>query len=140
MCGLCGNNCQLTINTFADGATFISGNRCDRPVTGKADTGERNLYEYKRKLILGYKPVPGRRGKIGLPLCLNMWELLPFWHTLLHQAGLRGVPQPLLQPGPVSEGAGHHPQRHGLLPGQVGPRSYPVPRKAWRWTRSSTPA
>ena len=85
VCGLCGNNCQLTINTFADGATFISGNRCDRPVTGKADTGERNLYEYKRKLILGYKPVPGRRGKIGLPLCLNMWELLPFWHlSLIH--------------------------------------------------------
>ncbi len=50
---------------------------------------------------------------------------------LLHQAGLRGVPQPLLQPGPVSEGAGHHPQRHRLLPRQVGPRSYSVPRKAW---------
>ena len=87
VCGLCGNNCQLTINTFADGATFISGNRCDRPVTGKADTGERNLYEYKRKLILGYKPVPGRRGKIGLPLCLNMWELLPFWHTFFTKLG-----------------------------------------------------
>ena len=87
VCGLCGNNCQLTINTFADGATFISGNRCDRPVTGKADTGERNLYEYKRKLILSYKPVPGRRGKIGLPLCLNMWELLPFWHTFFTKLG-----------------------------------------------------
>ena len=24
-CGRCGNNCQLTINTFADGGTFISG-------------------------------------------------------------------------------------------------------------------
>ena len=80
-CGLCGNNCQLTVNTFADGATFISGNRCDRPITGKADDGAWNLYAYKRKLILGYKPVPGRRGKIGLPLCLNFWELLPFWHT-----------------------------------------------------------
>ena len=87
VCGLCGNNCQLTINTFADGATFISGNRCDRPVTGKADTGERNLYAYKRKLILGYKPVPGKRGKIGLPLCLNMWELLPFWHTFFTKLG-----------------------------------------------------
>ena len=32
-CGLCGNNCQLTVNTFADGATFISGNRCDRPIS-----------------------------------------------------------------------------------------------------------
>ena len=76
-CGLCGNNCQLTVNTFADGATFISGNRCDRPITGKADDGAWNLYAYKRKLILGYKPVPGRRGKIGLPLCLNFGSCFP---------------------------------------------------------------
>jgi len=29
-CGLCGNNCLLTINTFAQGKEFISGNRCER--------------------------------------------------------------------------------------------------------------
>ncbi len=86
-CGLCGNNCQLTVNTFADGGRYISGNRCDRPVTGEAETGEWNLYEYKRKLILGYKPVPGKRGKIGLPLCLNNWELMPFWHTFFTKLG-----------------------------------------------------
>ncbi|MEI3305758.1 MAG: acyl-CoA dehydratase activase [Dysosmobacter sp.] len=110
VCGRCGNNCQLTINTFSDGSTYISGNRCDRPITGKANTGERNLYEYKRKLILGYKPVPGKRGKLGIPLCLNMWELLPFWHTFFTEAGLCSLPQPLLQPGPVSERAGDYPQ------------------------------
>ena len=87
VCGRCGNNCQLTINTFADGATFISGNRCDRPITGQADTGEWNLYAYKRKLLLSYKPVPGRRGKIGIPLVLNMWELLPFWHAFFTHLG-----------------------------------------------------
>ena len=95
VCGRCGNNCQLTINTFADGGTFISGNRCERPVTGKTDTGERNLYDYKRRLILGYKPVPGRRGKIGLPLCLNMWELLPFWHTFFTSLGFAVYHSPL---------------------------------------------
>ena len=94
-CGLCGNNCQLTVNTFANGETFLSGNRCDRPVTGKADTGERNLCAYKRKLILGYKPVPGKRGKIGLPLCLNMWELLPFWHTFFTMLGFAVYHSPL---------------------------------------------
>ena len=87
LCGLCGNNCQLTVNTFAGGGSFISGNRCDRPVTGKAGAGARNLYAYKRKLILDYKPVPGKRGKIGIPLCLNMWELLPFWHTFFTKLG-----------------------------------------------------
>ena len=95
VCGLCGNNCQLTVNTFADGGTFISGNRCDRPVTGKADSGERNLYAYKRRLILGYKPVPGKRGKIGIPLCLNMWELLPFWHAFFTKLGFAVYHSPL---------------------------------------------
>ena len=35
-CGGCGNHCQLTVNTFADGRKYISGNRCDKPVTGKS--------------------------------------------------------------------------------------------------------
>ncbi len=95
LCGLCGNNCQLTVNTFAGGGSFISGNRCDRPVTGKADTGQRNLYAYKRRLILDYKPVPGKRGKIGLPLCLNFWELLPFWHTFFTRLGFAVYHSPL---------------------------------------------
>lgn len=87
LCGRCGNNCQLTNNTFSDGSTFLSGNRCDRPVTGQGETGERNLYAYKRKLLLEYKPVPGNRGKIGIPLCLNFYELLPFWHTFFTKLG-----------------------------------------------------
>ena len=32
-CGLCGNNCQLTVNLFPGGKKYISGNRCDRPIT-----------------------------------------------------------------------------------------------------------
>ena len=31
-CNGCGNHCQLTVNIFADGKRFISGNRCDKPV------------------------------------------------------------------------------------------------------------
>ena len=95
ICGLCGNNCQLTVNTFADGGRFISGNRCDRPITGKADSGETNLYAYKRKLLLSYQPVSGKRGKIGLPLCLNMWELLPFWHAFFTRLGFAVYHSPL---------------------------------------------
>ena len=95
LCGKCGNNCQLTINTFSDGETYISGNRCDRPVTGRADTGELNLYEYKRRLILSYKPVKGHRGKIGIPLCLNLWELFPFWHTFFTKLGFTVYHSPM---------------------------------------------
>ena len=95
LCGRCGNHCQLTVNTFADGGTFISGNRCDRPITGQRETEEGNLYAYKRKLILGYQPVPGKRGKIGIPLCLNLWELYPFWYTLFTQLGFAVYHSPL---------------------------------------------
>ena len=119
VCGLCGNNCQLTINTFADGATFISGNRCDRPVTGKADTGERNLYEYKRKLILSYKPVPGRRGKIGLPLCLNMWELLPFWHTFFTKLGFAVYHSPFSSRDLYLKGQGTIPSDTACFPAKL---------------------
>ena len=119
VCGRCGNNCQLTINTFADGDTFISGNRCDRPVTGKADTGERNLYAYKRKLILGYKPVPGKRGKIGIPLCLNMWELLPFWYTFFTKLGFAVYHSPLSSRDLYLKGQGTIPSDTACFPAKL---------------------
>ena len=119
VCGRCGNNCQMTVNTFADGATFISGNRCDRPVTGKADTGERNLYAYKRKLILGYKPVPGKRGKIGLPLCLNMWELLPFWYTFFTKLGFAVYHSPLSSRDLYLKGQGTIPSDTACFPAKL---------------------
>ena len=56
--------------------------------------------------------MPPRRTtrRIGLPLCLNMYELLPFWHTLFTSLGFCGHGQPLLQPQPVPERSGYHPQ------------------------------
>lgn len=86
-CKGCGNHCQLTINIFSDGKRFISGNRCDKPVTGQAASEDLDLYAYKLDLLLSYQPVQGTRGSIGLPLCLNMYELLPFWHTFFTKLG-----------------------------------------------------
>ncbi len=119
VCGLCGNNCQLTVNTFGDGGTFISGNRCDRPVTGKADSGERNLYAYKRKLILEYKPIPGKRGKIGLPLCLNFWELLPFWHAFFTKLGFAVYHSPLSSRDLYLKGQGTIPSDTACFPAKL---------------------
>jgi len=119
VCGRCGNNCQLTINTFADGETFISGNRCERPVTGKADSGERNLYEYKRKLILSYKPAAGSRGKIGLPLCLNFWELYPFWYTFFTELGFAVYHSPLSSRKLYLEGQGTIPSDTACFPAKL---------------------
>ena len=79
-CGLCNNNCRLTVNSFGGGRRFIAGNRCERPITKKAPSTGMNMYEYKLSLIDSYKPVEGLRGKLGIPMGLNMYELYPFWY------------------------------------------------------------
>ncbi len=93
-CGLCTNNCLLTVNTFAGGRRFISGNRCERPITKKSPDNSLNLYAYKASLLEGYKPREGRRGKIGIPMGLNMYEMLPFWHTFFTRLGFEVVTSP----------------------------------------------
>lgn len=79
-CGLCNNNCRLTINSFGGGRKFIAGNRCERPITKRAPSNDLNMYAYKLQLLDSYKPVEGLRGKLGIPMGLNMFELYPFWY------------------------------------------------------------
>lgn len=93
-CNGCNNHCRLTVNTFSDGRRFIAGNRCERPITKKEPDESFNIYAYKRKLLLDYKPKEGKRGKIGIPMGLNMFELLPFWHTFLTELGFEVVCSP----------------------------------------------
>ena len=95
-CNGCTNHCQLTINTFAGGRRLISGNRCEHPVSGGAAGGDDSLdlYRFKQNLLAGYKPVEGPRGRIGIPLCLNMYELLPFWHAFFTSLGFAVVTSP----------------------------------------------
>ena len=94
-CNGCTNHCQLTVSTFAGGRRLISGNRCEKPVTGKTAQDDLNLYAYKQKMLAGYKPGPAVRGTIGIPLCLNMYELLPFWHTFFTSLGFAVVTSPV---------------------------------------------
>ena len=90
-CNLCGNHCNLTVNTFGGGKRFISGNRCDRPLGGKAGGELPNLFRWKLEKLTSLKSVPGKRGRIGLPLGLNMLENLPFWHTFFTELGFEVV-------------------------------------------------
>ncbi len=119
VCRRCGNHCQLTVNTFADGASYVSGNRCDRPVTGEAGGEERNLCAYKRKLILSYRPGENRRGRIALPLCLNLWELLPFWHTFFTELGFAVCHSPLSTRALYLEGQGTIPSDTACFPAKL---------------------
>ncbi len=96
-CSGCGNRCRLTVNRFSGGTTFIAGNRCSRPL-GKAAAGEtRNLYAYKNELLARYRENrcdPGKK-TLGIPMGLNMYELLPFWHTMLTELGFNVVVSPV---------------------------------------------
>jgi len=93
-CGMCSNNCCLTVNTFKDGRKFISGNKCERPIKNKVKENSLNLYEFKQKLLADYKSFKGTRGKIGIPMVLNMYDLLPFWHTFFTTLGFEVVVSP----------------------------------------------
>ncbi len=109
-CNGCNNHCQLTINDFGSGRKYIGGNRCEKPVTKKAQDDSLNLYEYKLSLLKEYddsqngqtmnehcKEKNGTseggngtgktKGVVGLPLGMNMYEMLPFWYSFFHTLG-----------------------------------------------------
>ena len=91
ICQGCANHCHLTINTFGDGRRFISGNQCQKAL-GITNAEELpNLHAWKRDYYESLKSVPGKRGKIGLPLALGMYELAPLWHALLTSLGYEVV-------------------------------------------------
>ncbi|HCJ08783.1 MAG: acyl-CoA dehydratase activase-related protein [Lachnospiraceae bacterium] len=97
-CNGCNNHCKLTINTFDNGRRFISGNRCDKPTAKKAAGPQYDLYAYKLQLLDEYRhsdiPAENARGTIGIPMGLNMYELLPFWYTLFTKLGFNVVTSP----------------------------------------------
>lgn len=85
MCKQCTNRCSLTINEFSGGRKFISGNRCERGLGKKLSTGMPDMYKFKHDYFRSLSAIgagmQGKRGKIGLPMGLNMYENLPFWHA-----------------------------------------------------------
>lgn len=93
-CNGCANHCRLTVNTFDGGRRFIGGNRCERPLLHGSERKRYNLFEYKRELLSSYRPQKGPRGRIGIPMGLNLFELLPFWHTFFTKLGFEVVVSP----------------------------------------------
>ena len=90
-CGICTNRCNLTINTFNGGIRFISGNRCKRP-EGKKNQGDiKSIYAYKYKKIREYNSKEERKDKVGIPLAMNMYELLPFWSKFFESLNIQVV-------------------------------------------------
>ena len=97
-CGRCGNNCLLTISKFSDGSRYITGNRCEKGAGIKTEKSELpNLYKIKAQLLFD-RPVlseeEAKRGTIGIPRVLNMYENYPFWHAFFTKLGFRVVISP----------------------------------------------
>ncbi|MCT8978454.1 2-hydroxyacyl-CoA dehydratase [Clostridium sp. CX1] len=92
-CKLCSNNCLLTINKFKDGERFVSGNRCERGAgKQKENNSLPNLFEYKYNRLFQYEPLSieeAKRGAVGIPRVLNMYENYPFWFTVFTELGFR---------------------------------------------------
>ncbi|MGL5574553.1 MAG: acyl-CoA dehydratase activase-related protein [Sarcina sp.] len=78
-CGICTNRCNLTVNTFNDGTRFLSGNRCKRPEGKKHNEGVKSIYEYKYQKIRNYESKEKLKNTVGIPLVMNIYEMLPFW-------------------------------------------------------------
>ncbi len=97
-CGGCSNNCMLTVNKFSGGRRHITGNRCEKGLGGDVDKKRAaNMAEYKRGRIFGYEPLKecdAKRGTIGIPRVLNMYENYPFWAVFFKELSFRTVLSP----------------------------------------------
>ncbi len=91
-CQRCENHCALTINQF-NKKNFISGNRCER---GSGNNGSStylpNMYAWKYDRLFNYEPKENaKRGKIGIPRVLNMYEDYPLWFTIFNELGFEVI-------------------------------------------------
>ena len=45
-------------------------------------------------MLRAYEPGENRRGRVGIPMGLNMYELFPFWHALFTKLGFQVIQSP----------------------------------------------
>lgn len=97
-CDKCTNHCMLTVSTFNDNSEYISGNRCERganiPISKEKIP---NMFDYKYRRVFNYRSLNGaqaKRGTVGIPRVLNMYENYPFWHTLFSDLKFKVVLSP----------------------------------------------
>ena len=107
ICPFCANHCNRTRITFANGDSWVTGNRCPRgEVVGDPkdksirDQVKRiaaavdsvpNLFDVREKLLFRDWPcapdAAPQNTVIGMPRVLSMWEYAPFWMTLFRSLG-----------------------------------------------------
>lgn len=91
-CKGCTSNCNVNIITFADKSRYVSGNKCERGAGLKPASADLDIYAYKQeRLLQSVTGVKGKRGKVGIPLQLVMYEQLPLWAGFFETLGFEVV-------------------------------------------------
>jgi predicted CoA-substrate-specific enzyme activase len=121
---------------------FITGNRCEKGLeidlgekpasaNGKAekigaDKPEKrpvpNLFDWKYKRLFQYKPLPAaeaKRGDVGIPRVLNMYENYPFWFTYFTKLGFRVRLSPRSSRDVYEKGLESIPSESVCYPGKI---------------------
>ncbi len=91
-CQGCTNHCSLTINTFSDGSRLIAGNKCERPLKmNKKKVDLPDMYKVKMEMLEEVRHQYHQEKKIGMPLVLNNYDLMPFWSRFFDSLGYEVV-------------------------------------------------
>ena len=122
-CGGCQNNCMLTVNTFPGGRRHITGNRCEKALGGEKKSPDApNMMEYKRRRMFDYEPLDekeAKRGVIGIPRVLNIYENYPFWATFFKELGFSVVLSPRSSRGIYEMGMDSIPSESECYPAKL---------------------
>ncbi|MDY2879417.1 MAG: acyl-CoA dehydratase activase-related protein [Candidatus Borkfalkiaceae bacterium] len=95
VCKGCTNRCSLTVNDFGKNRIYIAGNRCSKGAGKTSAEKAPDLYEYKLSLLSRYRKNERTGAEtVGLPMVLNFYELLPFWHAFFKAIGKDVVVSP----------------------------------------------
>lgn len=93
-CGGCTAHCNLTVIRFNDGHRFVSGNRCEKGAGIKLENKTENMFEYKYDQLYAFaekKPKGKPLAKVGIPMTLSFYDMLPFFHTVLTDLGFEVI-------------------------------------------------
>lgn len=98
-CGRCSNNCRLKVNIFPNGKRYITGNRCERGSnisdgTAGSENSLPNMFAEKYELLFNRQILTvgqAKRGTVGIPRVLNIYENYPFWHQFFTTLGFRVI-------------------------------------------------
>lgn len=132
VCQGCTNHCNLTVNIFAGGERYISGNRCEKPLGLGKERQLPDLYRFKLEQIRALSEDcakraaahTGKRGVIGLPLGLNMYENLFFWEAFFRNLDFDIVVSDLSSRALYAKGQYSVPSDTALLSGKADARTY----------------